>query len=103
MTSKSKLVCPTKDPIQANLFFQPINDEYYGVTSAQQLQATTKHITDWTRGLKGFTFIPLLVSGRMDKHERRELNKSKNQISFRGDKLKIERIRCGSELRQIFD
>jgi len=31
MTIKSKLVWPTKDPIQANLFFQPINDEYYGL------------------------------------------------------------------------
>jgi len=38
MTIKSKLVCPTKDPIQANLFFQPINDEYYGSTHSLQTQ-----------------------------------------------------------------
>jgi len=35
MTIKSKLVWPTKDPIQANLFFQPINDEYYGKNEFQ--------------------------------------------------------------------
>jgi len=52
------------------------------VTSAQQLQATAKLIRQWTKGLNGFTFIPLLVSGRMDKYERRELDKSKKSNSL---------------------
>jgi len=55
MTIKSKLVCPTKDPIQANLFFQPINDEYYGYTVSD---------ADGTTAMQTFTIevTPLIAS-----------------------------------------
>jgi len=45
MTIKSKLVCPTKDPIQANLFFQPINDEYYGLIGSLSITPTGSHVS----------------------------------------------------------
>ncbi|MCY4233914.1 MAG: hypothetical protein OXE59_09290 [Bacteroidetes bacterium] len=73
------------------------------VKSAEQIQSTIQVFEDWIDGVTGITFQPLLVSGRFSKHERKLLSISRNKILFRGHKHPIDRIRCDSELSQIFE
>ena len=43
-------------------------------------------------------FLPLAVSGRLAQAERAQLRKNSHMIRFRGRRVLIERVRCGSRL-----
>ena len=73
------------------------------VKSAKQIQSTIRIFEDWVDGVTSIIFQPLLVSGSLSIHERKNLSHPKNEIHFRGDKYPILRIRCQSALSQIFE
>ena len=73
------------------------------VKSAQQLQASSKIAEDWISGLTGFKFQPLLVSGSLPKAERKNLDSKNHQVRFEGNFYRVLRLKCGSELRQVFN
>ena len=45
-------------------------------------------------------FIPVVASGHFSKHERDQLRKRSNQVSFRGRSVIVQRIKCGTSLTQ---
>ncbi len=73
------------------------------VKSVKQIQSTIRIFEAWVDDVTSITFQPLLVSGSLFMHERKNLSHPNNEIHFRGNKYPILRIRCQSELCQIFE
>ena len=65
---------------------------------ALQLQAGAE-VADKILQFSGkFKFLPVVVSGKFHKREKRELERKKNKIRFRNTKVIIERVKCKSRL-----
>ena len=71
--------------------------------SAQQLQAAARIAEEWTIGQHVENFQAVLASGSMPRARRTSLRKRSNWVRFRNKPYRIQRLRCGDELRKVFD
>ena len=65
-----------------------------------QLQAGAEAADQLVPHGLAFRFLPLAVSGSMNSAERAQLRKNSHMIRFRGRRVLIERVRCGSQLAE---
>lgn len=68
---------------------------------ALQLQAGAEVADKILRSSDKVKFLPVVVSGKFYKREKRELEREKNKIRFRNTKVIIERIKCKSKLADV--